>query len=79
MPDRPTREFWAKVYPDVLRGYLKKYPRAEAEQRARKATADIWYRKVSPTVKARYEKKRRKREHSRHKRKQSNPWKVFRF
>lgn len=75
MPERPTREFWAKVYPDVLRGYLKRYPRAEAERRARATTADIWHRRVSGSVKAKYEKKRRKREH-RHKR-QSNPWKGW--
>jgi len=61
-PRRPTKEFWDKTYPGVLAGYKKKYPKAEAEERARKTTAAIWYDKMSPKKKAKYERIRRKRE-----------------
>ena len=64
-PRRPTKEFWDKVYPEVLADYEKKYPKAEAEERGRKATADIWYRKISPKKKAKYERIRRGRENPR--------------
>lgn len=61
-PRRPTREFWDKTYPGVLKGFKKRYPKAEAEERARKATAAIWYEKMTPAKKAKYERIRRKRE-----------------
>lgn len=61
-PRRPTKEFWDKTYPGVLAGYKKKYPKKEAEERARKTTASIWYDKMSPKKKARYERIRTKRE-----------------
>lgn len=61
-PRRPTKEFWAKHYPEVLAQYKKKYPKAEAEERARKATAAIWYDTMGPKKKAKYERIRRKRE-----------------
>ena len=61
-PRRPTKEFWAKHYPEVLAQYKKKYPKAEAEERARKATAAIWYDTMGPKEKAKYERIRRKRE-----------------
>lgn len=61
-PGRPTKEFWDKTYPGVLAGYKKKYPKTEAEERARKTTASIWYGKMSPGKKQQYERIRRKRE-----------------
>ena len=61
-PRRPTKEFWAKHYPKVLADYKKKYPKKEAEERARKATAAIWYDTMGPEKKAKYEAVRRKRE-----------------
>lgn len=78
MPDRPTKEFWARVYPNVLRGYLKKgIPRGEAESRARKTTAEIWYRRVSGNVKQKYERKRRKRERGHQHHRKSSPLDHF--
>jgi len=61
-PRRPTKEFWDKHYPEVLAQYKKKYPKAEAEERARKATAAIWYDTMGAKKKAKYEQIRRKRE-----------------
>jgi hypothetical protein len=61
-PRRPTKEFWDKHYPEVLAQYKKKYPKKEAEERAGKATAAIWYDTMGPKKKAKYEAIRRKRE-----------------
>ena len=61
-PGRPTKEFWSATYPGILADYSKKYPKKEAEQRARKATGAIWYRTMSASKKAEYERVRRKRE-----------------
>lgn len=51
MPRRPTKEFWKKVYPEVLKKYKSK-------KRARKITAGIWYHKLSPKAKRKFEKLR---------------------
>jgi hypothetical protein len=68
-PNRPTKEFWNKVFPQVY-GYYKKKGLAFAKKRGYKTvkelasatTASIWYEKISPTKKAVYERLRRKRE-----------------
>lgn len=54
-PDRPTSEFWNKVYPKVLEGYLQKYRPSKAEELARAATGAIWYRKMSSKKRKEYE------------------------
>lgn len=60
-PGRPSKEFWQKVYPDVESFYVGKYGPG-GEQKARAVTASIWYSKMSPTKKRRYNRIRAKRE-----------------
>jgi hypothetical protein len=57
MPKRPTKEFWEEVFPRVYEHY-----RGRDHERASRVTADIWYHKIKPSTKARFEKMRRKRE-----------------
>ena len=54
MPNRPTREFWRKVYPKVYAG--------TKEINTRTITASIWHKKLKPATKSKFEKIRRKRE-----------------
>ena len=61
-PGRPTKEFWDKVYPNVLKGYLKKYDEKKAENLARLTTGSIWYHKIKPKTKAMFETIRERRE-----------------
>jgi hypothetical protein len=61
-PGRPTKEFWDKVYPKVLKHYKKKYGKKEAEERARAVTGSIWHHKMRPGTKRKFESIRRKRE-----------------
>jgi hypothetical protein len=57
MPKRPTKEFWGKVFPKV-----KAFYKGKDGERARRVTASIWYGKLKPETKARFEKIRMKRE-----------------
>lgn len=61
MPRKPTKEFWEDRYPDIEAEYKKRYPK-DYKERARKATASIWYDKLHPATRKRYEKMREKRE-----------------
>ncbi len=57
MPNRPTKEFWEKTFPKVYKHYRKRN-----HARASRVTASIWYKKLKPKTRSRYEKIRRKRE-----------------
>jgi hypothetical protein len=62
-PRRPTKEFWAKHYPGILKEARKKFKsKKRAEEYARGATAQIWHHTMGPEKKAKYEGIRRKRE-----------------
>jgi len=62
-PRRPTKEFWAKHYPGILKEARKKFKsKKRAEEYARGATAQIWHHTMGPKKKAKYERIRRKRE-----------------
>ena len=61
-PGVPTKEFWKEVYPGVLKNYLRQHSKERAEELARKTTGSIWYHKMKPSTKRKYERIRRKRE-----------------
>lgn len=62
-PNRPTKEFWAKHYPGILKEARTKFKSEKrAEEYARGATAQIWHHTMGPKKKAKYEGVRRKRE-----------------
>ena len=57
MPDKPTKEFWNKHYPEI-----KKQNPELSEERISKIVADIWYHKMGKKTKSKYEKIRKHRE-----------------
>ena len=61
-PRRPPQEFWGKTYPQVREYYMMRYPKRQAEQKARAVTASIWHDKISPRKKKAYEAARKMRE-----------------
>jgi hypothetical protein len=55
MPKRPTKEFWNKTYPKMLKEYHN-------PKKARLVTANIWYHELKPKTKMKFNKIRIKRE-----------------
>jgi len=63
-PQRPPREFWDEVFPQVREYYGERYPHdpERAERLARETTGSIWFHKISPRRKEKFERVRRSRE-----------------
>jgi len=61
-PGVPTKEFWNKLYPKILKRYAKEYGKKKAEEIARRVVGDIWYHKMKPKTRDRFETIRKIRE-----------------
>ena len=64
-PGRPTKEYWRRMFPKVRRNLRKAHPewsRKTLDERTRATLGSIWYHKLAPSTRAKYERVRRLRE-----------------
>ena len=57
MPNKPSKEFWDKHYKEV-----KEANPGYSDERVSRIVANMWYHKIGPKAKSKYEKIRKRRE-----------------